>query len=729
MQELQIGGTRRELVPTRRDAIAAAMIALVAGSVVALPAFDIFRGLSIDALTALRWRAFGPQSDPSTSPVVVVALDEESFHRPPFAGTPTIAWTREVGRVLTAIINGGAKVVGFDVVFATSIEQSAIPVGEETLGERLRGFDRDFLRALAVAARDGRVVLGEVQHSDEPILPSPGQRAAVGQQRNIRPLNVYEDTDEVVRRMPLSFTVDGVRTPSMAVELAARALGSPPDFGSDGSMTLAGRRIQGVVPDTMTLNFAGGGGDIPTFSLADLSACVAKRDEDFFRREFKDKIVLIGSLLDVEDRKATSVRLATTSERVKGARCALPQPRENVAFVSSTIAGVYVHATAVNNLMRGNAVTEIGRAGAAAVAIAFSALIALAVLMLAPMAAVGAYIVATLAWAAATTVAFNRGVALPLVEPAVAGLFALAATVGYRFVVADRDKRLLRKSFALYLAPAVIEKMLASNRPPALGGETRTITAFFADVAGFSKLSESKTPSEIVALMNEYLTAMTDIVEEHGGFVDKYVGDAIAAVFGAPLDDERHASSAVRAALACRRRLAELNRAGAAFGSHKLDHRIGLNSGEALVGNIGSRRRFNYTVMGDMVNVASRLEGANKYFGTSIIASEATVALTGGAFVWRELDIVRVQGRSQAVKIFEPLAGSGQVSADDEARASAYAEGLARWRARDFAGAAECFERFAHADPPSALFMARAKACAANPPGPEWEPVNTLEGK
>jgi len=129
------------------------------------------------------------------------------------------------------------------------------------------------------------------------------------------------------------------------------------------------------------------------------------------------------------------------------------------------------------------------------------------------------------------------------------------------------------------------------------------------------------------------------------------------------------------------------------------------------------------------VNVASRLEGANKYFGTSIIASEVTVALTGGAFVWRELDIVRVQGRSQPVKIFEPLAGSGQVSADDEARANAYAKGLARWRARDFAGAAECFERFAHADPPSALFMARAKACAANPPGPEWEPVNTLEGK
>src|SRR5262245_43581273 len=291
MRKCASQNTARELIPTRRDVIAAAVIALLAGVVIALPASDVLRGLSIDALTALRWRAFGQQSDPNSSPVVVVALDEESFHTPPFEGTPTIAWTREVGRVLTAIIDGGAKVVGFDVVFATSIEQSAIPVGEETLGARLRGFDRDFLRALALAARDGKVVLGEIQHREDPILPAAGQRVAVGQQRNIRALNVYDDADEVVRRIPLSFMVDCVRVPSMAVELAARALGSPPEYGSDGSATVAGRRIQGSVPNTMTLNFAGDGGDIPTFSLADLSACAAKGDQEFFRREFKDKVV------------------------------------------------------------------------------------------------------------------------------------------------------------------------------------------------------------------------------------------------------------------------------------------------------------------------------------------------------------------------------------------------------------------------------------------------------
>ena len=124
------------------------------------------RGLSIDVLTALRWRVFGNAHAPAASPAVVVALDEETFRTPPFEGTPSVTWTREIGQVLTAIIDGGAKVVGFDIVFPTSIEQSAVPFGDETLGARVRGFDRDYLRALALGARAGKVVLGQVQHQD-----------------------------------------------------------------------------------------------------------------------------------------------------------------------------------------------------------------------------------------------------------------------------------------------------------------------------------------------------------------------------------------------------------------------------------------------------------------------------------------------------------------------------------------------------------------------------------
>jgi adenylate cyclase len=712
-----------------RDLLAFVVIALTSGVIFTWPALDRERGLSIDVLTALRWQIFGNRHEPPSKPAVVIAIDEQSYQTPPFRGSPTLTWTREMGRVLTAVLEGGAKVVGFDIVFPNSIEQSEIPFGGEALGARVRGFDRDFLRALAAASSAGKVVLGEIQNRDQPIRPSPAQRIAVRQQQNIRALNVYVDHDDVVRRLPLTFTVDGKPVPSMAVELAARALDAQPKPATDGSVTLANYRIPGAVPNTLTLNFAGGADDIPTYSFADLRACVEKDDKDFFRRQFDGKIVLVGTLLDFEDRKLTSKRFATGLEGARAPPCALTaQPAEG-QFKRRSIAGVYIHATAVNNLINRNAVTEPALPTAILIAVAFAALSALAARMLAPALAVLAYLGMAAACAAGATVAFTQSLALPLIEPFLAGLAAMVAMIGYRFVVADSSHRFLRKSFALYLAPQVIEKMMASNKLPALGGEMRNVTVFFSDVAGFSSIAEQMTPDALVALMNEYLSAMTDIVEDTGGYVEKYIGDSIVAVFGAPVDDPDHGCNAVRAALRCRARLDELNRTVAAFQGHRLRHRIGLNSGEALVGNIGSRRRFNYTVMSDAVNVASRLEGANKYFGTSIMASETTVLLTGETFAWRELDAVRVKGRSHPVRVFEPLAEAGQQTPEQAASAAAYAEALARWRTRDFVGTVACLASVANTDPPSAALLARAKHFTANPPGPDWEPVSELAEK
>jgi adenylate cyclase len=225
------------------------------------------------------------------------------------------------------------------------------------------------------------------------------------------------------------------------------------------------------------------------------------------------------------------------------------------------------------------------------------------------------------------------------------------------------------------------------------------------------------------------VSEMTDIVEAHGGFVYQYVGDAIVALFGAPLDDPRHADNAVRAALQCARRLDDINRDGVLFKGRRLSQRIGLNSGEVLVGNVGSRRRLSYTAMGDAVNLASRLEGANKFYRTTIIASDTTVALAGPTFLWRELDTIRVIGRSEPVRIYEPLAEAGQETAEQSARAAAYADALAGWRAGDFAQAAASFARFAEADPPFAAFAERARRFASQPPGASWDAVTTLEGK
>lgn len=711
----------------RRDIVAAILIALLAGAVVTSPPLQTLQGLSLDILTALRGKLVGDQRDPATSPVVVVAIDGETYDTPPFKGSPTQTWTREIGRVLGSIDDGGARAIGFDVIFPSSIEQSEIPFGDASLGSRMRGFDRDYLIALRKLSDSGKLVLGEILSNDHQERPDRAQQLAV--RNNIRALNVHTDTDDVIRRMPLSFSIDGKPVPAMAIELAARAFAVKPEIAPSGTTELSGYAIPSAVPNTLALNFRGLGRDIPTFSFADLRACVEKGDRDFFRRAFGGKVVLLGTALNFDDRKLTSMRLSGGYDGTPAPRCAQPAPASTAQKARSDIAGVFVHANAVRNLIERDAVTELGFPLRSILTIVFAAIVACAACVLAPGGALIAWFGLTIVYAAVAVGAFVHALALPLTEPALASLAALAMMNGYRFVLADRDERFLRKSFAFYLAPEVIDTMVASGKMPALGGEMRNVTMFFSDLSGFSSIAETMTPGELVTLMNEYLSAMTDIIESHGGYVDKYIGDSIVAMFGAPADDPAHARHAVRAALKCHEKLAELNAGSAAFAGHGLLHRIGLNSGEAVVGNIGSRRRFNYTVMSDTVNVASRLEGANKYYGTAIMASETTVAQTGDTFTWRELDAIKVIGRGEAIKVFEPLADKGAESAGQKKVAAAYAEGLACWRAREFAKAADAFGRTAEMDPASALFGKRATALATNPPGSDWTPVNILEGK
>jgi len=714
---------------TTRDTLAMSAIALACAALLTSPLFEKGRGLSIDILTLLRWQAFGARHDPATSPAVVVAIDEETSETPPFKGSPMIAWTGEIARVLAAMLDGGAKVVGFDMVFQNSIEQSEIPFGDGTFGDKVRGFDRDYLRALAGGSSAGKVVLGEVLRGDQPILPSAGQRIAVRQQQNIRPLNVYTDHDDVVRRVLLTFLVDGKTVPGMALELASRAIAARPDIGADGSVALAGYRIPSDVPDTMTLNFDGGADDIPTYSFADLRLCASNGDKDYFRREFAGKVVIIGTLLDSEDHLLTSKRFATRTEGARRPRCALAEKPVAARFEHSTIAGVYIHATAVNNLIAKDATVELGRVPAFAIT-ALTALLAAALAwLLKPVGATAAFFAATVVWAGAATIAFNHAVVLPLAQPVAAGVAALAATVGYRFITSDKERRLLQRSFAYYLAPHVIEKMLASNRLPQLGGETREVTVFFSDIEDFSQIAERISPDALMALTNAYLSAMTDVIESCGGYVDKYIGDSVVAVFGAPADDVHHAASAARAALGCSQRLAELNRDAAAFQGHKVAQRIGINSGAALVGNFGSQRRFNYSVMSDAVNLASRLEGANKFYGTTIIASDTTAALAGEALAWRELDTIRVKGRTQSLKIHELLALASELTPEQRSAMADYAAGLAHWRDGEFDLAANCFDRSAERDRPSALFRDRARQAAEQASSSDWDPVRTLQEK
>jgi len=689
------------------------------------PLFNRADGLSIDSLYWLRHHLFGLR-DAATSPTVVIAIDEETYRRPPFQDIPKAMWTPQLARVLESTLDAGALVIGQDLILPTSVERY------------LKGYDRGYLLALRRGAKEGRLVLGKVQHLKKPLAPFSGHSFAVGHQENIRLVNLFRDTDGVIRRVPLSFSGTGpdgsARIESaFALELAARAVGAHPTLARDGGpIDLAGYRIPGSEQNAMLLNFETGGGGVPTYSFADLYHCVEAGRADFFEAAFKDKVVLIGGILDVEDRKLTSKRFVTGPEIAwTRDRCVLPVMEElhDERVVRDTIPGVYIFATAVNNLLRREALSEPPWPARAGLVLLFALCAGACGLRLRPAFAAMVIAVAIAFWIAGATAVFRAGLVLPMIDASLAAVVVLMFAAGYRFGVTDREKRAVRKAFGYFLPGVVIDRMLTQGAKPQLGGETRDVTVIFSDLADFTALSEALAPGDVVTLMNRYLGAMTRVIEAHGGFVDKYIGDAIMAVFGAPLEDSDHARHAVEAALECQEALARLEPDLGLPEGYRLTARIGLNSGPVLIGNIGSEKRLNYTVIGDNVNLAARLEGVNKLYATGILASSETARRCGARIAFREVDRVRVIGRADPVTVCEPRGFATDRTPEDEARDQAYAESLTTLRKKDFTAARMQFEALAARDPVSGKMSEYCKALIADLPPRGWDGVRDLDRK
>ncbi len=704
-----------------RDLFAALTVAaLLAGASMSPPAQRL-QGISLDMLFWARHQLFGPRYDPMESPTVVIGVDEATYRREPFAGTPKSLWTPQIGQVLDQAIAAGAKVVGFDIVFPTSVER-AMP-----------GYERPYWEFVREAGRRGQLVLGKVQHATDPLLPTRAQMMLVGGERNVHLLNVIADADGVVRSVPLLLEREGGGwETSMAMELTMRANGGHVAPLADGRVSLSGMPIRGSDGRRILINFDGDNA-IPTYSLADLHACIEAGDTEYMRKAFAGKVIYFGAVLDLEDRKLTSKRYITGPEGgYRPTPCRLEHPvRHDADLRREDIPGVYAQAAAVNSLLRNDALVRIGPWPSAAI-VGFAALIgALLTLPFRPLVGLGVVVATALAWGGVSTAAMQADSVLPLLMPWASVTIGFAAMLGYRFAVSDRQKLRLRHLFGMYLAPAVIEEMLAQDQMPELGGELRQVTVWFSDLADFTTISEGLTPLELVPLINTYFSAITDLIEEHGGFVDKYIGDAVVAVFGAPQQDLQHASHAVAAALRVHERLEQMNR-DRAFGDRRFNTRIGLNSGDALVGNIGSSRRFNYTVMGDTVNLASRLEGANKYFGTHLLISETTADLAKGDVSLRDVGRVRVKGRHAPIYIYEPLGLSPPADAE-QGRLERFAAAMARFRDGDFQQAEAQFTACAQradgsTDQTAEIYIDRCRRLTASPPS-AWDGISALTDK
>jgi adenylate cyclase len=344
----------------------------------------------------------------------------------------------------------------------------------------------------------------------------------------------------------------------------------------------------------------------------------------------------------------------------------------------------------------------------------------------------------------------NHDVILPLVAP-----LGSALTCAFSGALLDlsrmkQQKRRLQGMFGTYLSPNLVNKMIESGEEPTLGGIDAEITAFFSDVQGFSAFSEILTPQQLVALMNEYLSGMTDILMESGCYVDKYIGDAIVGIFNAPVHLDKHALQACIVTQLLHKRLAELRSKWASEGNKwppivsRMQMRIGMNTGFATVGNMGSSRRFSYTMMGDTVNLAARCESGSKSYGAyTMITGETMRAASkeGDACVFRFLDNIIVKGRKEPAEMYEVVCLRSDITEEISRCLDVYAQGIQHYLAQRWDEATTAFQESAKMEPnrpeknpdspstPSLVMLERTLSLKVNPPGADWDGVFKMQSK
>jgi len=736
--------------------------------------FALLQNLELRSLD-LRFQIRGVR--PHDPHISIVGLDETTLHRMGTFPIPRDAYARLIQQLFAR----GARIIVFDETFPTPEKNSGVEALKELQAEigpradprilaHLRAAenrkDNDAILAAAIA-KAGNVILGHIflsreraaetdpkaaeeyyntlwgqpfpqmikaRRKGEDFQVSQAWEQAKGQiawgiEPNIPPLaeaaksygfiNANADPDGTFRRGTLLIRYQDLDYfPSLAFQAVKFYQGIPNEqiagyIGSGGleGIDLGPRRIVTAPDGTISINYAGPYNTFPHYSMIDVI------DGKIPSSAFRDGLVLVGpTALGIGDIRNTPFA-------------------EDTAFM-----GVEIQANIMDNLLHAG---EPGRsylhrgpnqeAVDLAFIVGFGLVMAYVFAQARPLLAMASLLLTLVAFSLFVYFAFKRwDLWLSFAIPAATLTLDYAAITTYRMVFEEREKRRIRKSFSQYVSPKVIQ--LIEEEPAKYlhpGGEMKELTVMFSDIRSFTTISESLTPNELVLLLNEYLGAMTEIVFRHLGTLDKYIGDAIMAFWGSPVPQEDHARQACASALEMQRRLRELNQKWAAQGRKQLAIGVGVNTGPMSVGNMGSPQRLAWTVMGDNVNLASRLEGINKQYHTGIVISESTHQHVGDGFVARELDRIRVKGKLHPVKIYELLgfANEAQVYYDLRTR---FEEALCVYRSQCWHQAIEKFGELLVAYPddgPSREFLRRCREYLEEPPPANWDGVYVMETK
>ncbi len=618
-------------------------------------------------------------ADPASASrdIVLVEINETSLRAlEPVAGR--WPWPRVVhSSVIDFLARAGARVIAYDVQFGERDRRSGFPYG----ADQWSGEESDAALVESAKASDRLITIADVTYeglaaggdaSSDEALPATGYAPGAGFEERpsahapfaelaaaslaVAHSGFVLDADGPVRWTSPFVRVGGQALPALGVAAAVAAAGiGPGDVRLDGDRlvmgevamplvsrpvpafgdVLAGRawralidyRAPAVLADGQTRPYA-------SYSFLDLLSAelqiVDGQPPDLDPALFRDKIVFVG---------VTASGLFDVFQTPFGDTGRMP--------------GIQVHASVADSVLSGRFLRPAGTSAGVGAVVTVALAVGLAGAWLSvPWAVMAAAVVATVFFGASLEL-FAHGRWLSLVEPVLAIGFALFGGVSYQYFVEGREKRRVKALFGRYVSPDVYGRLLDDPALARLGGSRREMTVLFSDIRGFTTASERAEPEALVAQLNEHFSQMVQVLFRHRGTVDKFVGDMVMALFGAPLDDPDHADHAVAAALDMTAALEELNRHWAATGRPPLDIGVGINSGEMIAGNIGSDRIMSYTVIGDAVNLGSRLESLNKEYGTRIIISEATRTRLKGRYDLRPLGEVVVKGKTQSVGIFE----------------------------------------------------------------------------
>ncbi len=534
------------------------------------------------------------------APIAVIGVDDKTALSPEFR-KPMILWHEDLGQVITALADHGALVIGCDFTLPDVMFDDYIP-----------GYSKVWLRTfMQTRMKHVPVVTGYIEFPDVRILPDKRYLQIIGSEY-LGSFNLTTDNDDFIRRHRLfkrnETTGEVAKTFGYAVAKAYR-----PELSVPGN--------------TIYIDYLYPLPTFPTYSLVDVKQKITEGDAVYLDQAFKGKIVFIGSTnTRDQDHHSTPLNYISTSSKIK-------------------VPGVVVHTNIVNTVLAGKFFTDISTLNRCVLYVLLGIGVSLFVLLLGYRGMIAGLPLFLFGYFTLCLLLFFQYTIFPFVQGSVVLLGCFLLAVFYQSFVVDSEKNRLRNLFGRYLPKEIVTKLLQENDASFFAGENKKLCILFSDIRGFTSYSETREPAEIVQRLNEYFEAMSAEVVAEGGIVDKYIGDGLLAFFGVLDPDGNPSVAGMKAALRMEVRLKELNQKWLTEGTAPFKIGIGLHTGEVMVGNIGSQSKTEFTVIGDAVNLASRLEGKTKEFDATVIISDTIYRAEKEHIVVEEKGVVPIKGR------------------------------------------------------------------------------------